>query len=222
MRLIPTVELEPGQYASEDRPCPASADSDAAWDAWFVTCLADAGIHELRPIRPRSWLVSAEHLVQARTIERIFAAQFELSLSEAADDPDQWGPLRGGFALQRGAEILVEPGCCGDLGNLSEWRRAVDAAEDSWVTLWIGHPWRSIRRAGAQVEISQPHQNAEGGVQQPLALACRVDAAELAHAVEVARGELAALADRIRPVVAPDAADAAAFLRRLVGLDCAT
>lgn len=222
MRLIPTVELEPGQYAAEGRPCPASADPDAAWDAWFLTCLADAGIHELRPIRSRSWLVAIDHLVQPRTIERIFTAQFEVSLSEAAGDPEQWGPLRGGYALQRGAELLVEPGCCGDLGNLSEWHRAVDAADDSWASLWIGHPWRSARRTGAQVEISQPHQNAEGGVQQPLVVACRVDAAELAHAVEAARGELAALAARIRPLVAPHATEAAAFLRCLVGLDRGT
>lgn len=219
MRLIPTVDIEPGRYATGSRPCPESDAPDAVWDSWFLACLADAGIHELRPIRPRSWLVPAEQLVDPRTIEQIVTVQFDSSLAQVATDPESWRALQGGYVLQKGAELLVEPGCCGDLSNLCEWRRAAGALEESWADLWIGHPWRSTRRLGSRIEISQAHENSQGGEKQPLVVEWQVDAAELTQAVDAACRELVVLADRIRPVVAACIADPASLLSSLVGLD---
>jgi hypothetical protein len=65
------------------------------------------------------------------------------NLSEAGflNQPDGM-PLNGGLALRSQSQnVLIEPSCCADLGNVADWRKAVGYRGAEWRTLWIGHPW---------------------------------------------------------------------------------
>jgi hypothetical protein len=50
--------------------------------------------------------------------------------------------LDGGYCLIDAGSVLIEPQCCGDLGDLHSWAAAVNTASqsDQWIRLWIGHP----------------------------------------------------------------------------------
>ena len=224
LRLMPVFELEPGNLARRyagSRDSPDTNAPDDAWEAWLLACLRDAGIDDLRPIAKRSWLFSIEQLQRVTTMERILEDHFDKSgstMADAATDRKNRAALAGGFVLMAGQGVLVEPGCCCDLSNLAEWAQAAHALDGSWKMLWIGHPWRSVRLAGGALEISAAHE----GSPQALEVACRVDAAELADAVERARVALHALADRLYAAIVIHVGSpslAASLARSLAGLD---
>jgi len=59
-------------------------------------------------------------------------------------DLDEIGPLSGGYILSHAGKT-IEPGCCGDLGNLEGWERAATESSEGWEMVWIGHPWTFVR-----------------------------------------------------------------------------
>lgn len=62
-------------------------------------------------------------------------------LADAGDGIHKLHPLDGGYALVAGdAEVLFHPQCCGDLGDLGQWRLALEPGEGVWREIWIGHP----------------------------------------------------------------------------------
>ena len=79
--------------------------------------------------------------------------------------------LDGGFCLVSDGSILIEPRCCGDLGDLGSWETAAHLAEVregdgaerlGWERLWIGHPELVARRAGDTVWIGDENGDANG------------------------------------------------------------
>lgn len=63
--------------------------------------------------------------------------------------------LSGGLAVHDGDTLLIEPSCCGDLGNLNDWRDAVRERGAEWQDLWIGHPQLRFRAAIDDTEIHE-------------------------------------------------------------------
>jgi hypothetical protein len=53
--------------------------------------------------------------------------------------------------------VLIEPGCCGDLGNVASWRKVVGYRQAEWHPLWIGHPSLSVLYRAPRLIISSPH-----------------------------------------------------------------
>jgi hypothetical protein len=118
----------------------------------------------------------------------------------------------GGLALCEGGHVLVEPSCCVDLGNLSDWRQPAAYRGEAWQMLWVGHPWLSVRSDGDGLVLSGPHESSD-----PVAR-WLVGPAELARAVALAQAELEGLAARLRPALPTVDGGAAAVARRLAGL----
>lgn len=129
----------------------------------------------------------------------------------ALRDREQCIPLSGGLALHSGGDLLEEPQCCGDLGNIEDWREAAAYRGGEWQMLWIGHPSMSVRFGDGLLYLSDPHEE-----QQPVAR-YHVSPDELAKAIAEAVVELEAFALRLRPVlVAEVGADAAGWISRLL------
>jgi hypothetical protein len=196
--LVPVVELSPMRYGNADRPAPARLGVEVPdqWDRYWLDSMADAGITGLTPLRPASWHVSAAQLTDAVTLEAIIKHTSEHGeWVEAVADPE-WAPvLSGGLALCRGAEVLIEPMCCGDLANISDWRKAAMHRGGDWQMLWIGHPWLSVRFEDGWLVISEPHED------DPPVPHLKVRPEALHLAVTEAEAELEALAGRFRPVL---------------------
>jgi hypothetical protein len=143
LTLSPVVEFEPAKYAREERPYPnvSAIEDPIGWQAYWLACLADAGITDLVPIRPGSWLVSTARLESVPTLRRLLEAAPAAcrlaaeGLTEALEGRPlaEWvGPLDGGYVVSSGGLTLAEPACCGDLGNLADWRAGLEDESDDW------------------------------------------------------------------------------------------
>ena len=197
--LVPVIELEPGRFSTRERPLPPGAGREvpAEWDRYWLDSLADSGVTGLSPLRPASWLVTVRQLTSPVTLGRVLSALVRSWAGpEGLSNPDGRPVLDGGLALCRGGEVLVAPTCCGDLGNLSEWRGAVDYRQPEWKMVWIGHPWVSVRFAAGRLVFSDLHESG------PPVARWAVGPEEFGRAVSAAEAELEDFARRLEPVVA--------------------
>lgn len=183
--LVPVIELEPGRFATQTRQSPGGSSHDMpdAWNRYWLDALADAGITGLRPLCPGSWHVPTKQLSRGPTLGRILSALIAHWGGMDTLTPDEALALSGGLALcdDRGG-VLVEPQCCGDLGNRADWRAAATGREPDWATLWIGHPWISARFEGGWLILSEPHEGdsaAERWAVRPDALERSLTAADV-------------------------------------------
>lgn len=158
LELVPVVEL--ASWSFSERPSPEGP-SRANPDAWFrhwLDCLADFGITGLSPIQAGSMHVAVSEFIDLGKLAQVLARLVE---AEALSAPDGPGVLSGGFAVVTEGRVLVEPSCCGDLGNWNDWQSAALCRKAEWEILWIGHPWLSIRSEGDDLIVSAPHESSE-------------------------------------------------------------
>jgi hypothetical protein len=161
-QLIPVLELEPWRFSTGERPRPSGSifETREGWARYWLDCLADSGVTGLIPLYPGCWHVLVRELDDDETLLKILRTHLrEEGDSEAPIDVEESPALGGGLALFSKGELLVEPTCCSDLGNISEWRDAAGYRGSEWRILWIGHPWLSVRYEGRWLVISEPHES---------------------------------------------------------------
>lgn len=203
--LTPVLELTPGTYASRERALPAgtSDQNPEGWHVYWTECLADAGIHGLAPWRIGSTLVPASHFTERSILRTLL----QRHVDEVTDWTEDVGALSGGYILTHGEHSLL-PGCCGDLGNLEEWREAVETADDTWRMLWIGHPWTFVRRHGRQLHFAEPSDaDSPANIVEAFSMPSETLAEAIAAAASL-RGLFAArllpLVEELRPTISAD------------------
>jgi hypothetical protein len=150
----------------------------------------------LRPIRPGSWHVPTTAFTDPLVLEPVLAAILQASGGvEALADPETSPALNGGLALRCAGDVLVEPTCCSDLGNASDWKEAAVYRGWDWRMVWIGHPWISVCCREPWLILSSQHESAdpkEGWAVRP---------EELGGALAAAEGELERFARQIAAVL---------------------
>lgn len=214
--LLPVIELEPGRYSKHERPLPSGSGKELPheWRRYWLDSLADSGITGLTPLM-ESWHVPIQQFTDPAVIERVLIAEMEAYRDAVTPaDLDEGVILDGGFALRDGARVMIEPTCCGDLGNLSDWRAAARYRGAEWQQVWIGHPWIHARFDDGWLILSEPVES-----EPPVGrYAVRPD--DLERAIVTAEAELEDLARRLRPVLSGLVGDdrAGYMSRMLAGL----
>ena len=152
VRLRPVIELAPASFGScpDLGPGPWTAGQSARY---WATSLAESGIRDLSPILPGSWFVSLDELAAPFPLSKVLEAH--LDGLELPAGPEDLPPFSGGFVLYHGVEPILLPSCCGDLGNLADWRKAAAQRSDSPEMLWVGHPWFSTWFADGKLHIRE-------------------------------------------------------------------
>lgn len=162
IELIPVLQFEPSAFAADDRPGPSGRYQDIPeeWYPYWLESLADSGITGLVPIQRGSWHVATREFTDLAPLRKVLEVIFQkLSEKGFVDQPDGT-PLLGGLALRSQSQnVLIEPTCCADLGNVADWRKAAAYRQAEWRTLWIGHPWLSVRYHGPQLIIGDPFED---------------------------------------------------------------
>ena len=160
VELIPVLKLEPFRFAAGDRLAPSRIYEDVPeeWYRYWLESLANSGITGLMPVERGSWHVPTTEFTGPLMLGRLLEVIFR-NLSEAGFTIDlECLPLDGGLALRcRSQNVLIEPGCCGDLGNVASWRKVVGYRQAQWHPLWIGHPSLSALYRAPRLIISSPH-----------------------------------------------------------------
>jgi hypothetical protein len=188
--LVPVVEVSPLRFSSRAIPTTAGADE---WHEHWRLCLVDAGIAEMTSVRTGSWYVPTVHFKTASQLRTFLRVSIEaLGGFEAVISKDEVMRLDGGFAFRdAGSSTWIEPGCCGDLSNLSEWKIAAAYRDSGWETLWIGHPWLSVRYEFPNLILSHPHETT------PPVEHCFVPPDELNRAIACAEREVLRFRDAV-------------------------
>lgn len=187
--LVPVVEVSPLRFSSRAIPKTAGADE---WHENWRLCLADAGITDMAPVRVGSWYVPTVYFTNALQLRAFLRVTIEeMGGFEKIISEDEVQRLDGGFALRDApSDTLIEPGCCGDFSNLSEWKIAAAYRAPGWETLWIGHPWLSVRYECPNLILSHPHESPPP-VESCLLLPDELDRAIVAAEIEVRRFKIA-------------------------------
>jgi hypothetical protein len=194
IELIPVLKFEPYQFATEGRSSPSGnyEDMPEEWYRYWLESLTDSGITGLMPIERGSWHVSTHEFTDPALLGTVLEVIFR-NLTEAGFSIDlECMPLLGGLALRSQFHVLIEPGCCADLGDAAGWRRAVDYRQAKWEPVSNGHPWVSGRYDAPRLILSEPHE----GVKVPTAR-WAVCADQLRDAVDAAEVEQERFAELI-------------------------
>jgi hypothetical protein len=217
IELVPVIELEPSTFSTRERSSPAGSGRDVPdeWNRYWLDSLADSGVVDLFPLWPASWLVTTRQLTNLTVLERVLTVIVrDWGGAEALSGPDSRPVLNGGLALFDSGKLLVAPTCCCDLGNISDWRKAAAHRDASWMMLWIGHPWLSVRFESGRVILSQPHESDLPKDKWTLT------PNELEKGIDRASRELENLARRLVPVLeAMGVAEVGQIARKLAGLE---
>jgi hypothetical protein len=165
IELVPVIALEPYRFATQaccPSPLREGKEGLDEWGCYWRDALAEAGITGLWPIRSRSWHVATTELTDLDTLRTVLEATlFQDEGIESLAASDSIPALDGGLALcGADGEVLVEPTCCADLDNLSEWQVAARHRGREWQAVWIGHPWVSVRFEEPWLVLTQPDESA--------------------------------------------------------------
>lgn len=163
IELIPVLELTPSKFATQTRESPSGSSWEVPddWSRYWSDCLTDSGITSLRPLRSGSWHVPTVNFDVPSNLHRFLEMTFHnWGGIDCLSDPDCNAVLNGGLALLCPAsDVLIEPGCCSDLGDANNWKLAAEYRGAEWQMLWIGHPWLSFRYQTPWLILSGPHES---------------------------------------------------------------
>lgn len=153
MELINTIEISPYNYKILDHESPKGRRKDFPdeYETFRKKCLSDTNLENLNPIKKGSDLVDIE-TIKNQELEKIIKNQ--LKDVDLEDYEEQVGRIEGGIVIKIENEFPIEPTCCGDIGNISEWEEIFENKTDSWNQMWIGHPWIFYRRINDTIEFS--------------------------------------------------------------------
>lgn len=163
IQLVPVVELEPCKFSTQSRMSPSGTfwDVPEEWFRYWTDSLADSGITGLQPLRRGSWHVPTVNFDVATNLQKFLDKTFqEWGGIDSLSDPDCQPVLNGGLALQcPTSDVLIQPGCCADLGDAKNWKEAAEYRGSEWQMLWIGHPWLSVRYQPPWLVLSERHES---------------------------------------------------------------
>ncbi|MBA4032830.1 MAG: hypothetical protein C0478_18330 [Planctomyces sp.] len=217
IQLIPVIELEPMAFSTRFHSMLTEAnnkDPDELDHCWRVS-LADSGVSGINPMFPGSWLVCTSDVTSTKLANILRVIIDKRGGVSSLNNPRLKSVLSGGLALISDEQgILIEPTCCGDLGDIVNWKEAASYEGEEWKMLWIGHPWVSMKFQRPWLLLSDFHESSEPVERWA------VMPHELMQAVNVAEAELIRFSKQIVPILlAWDyQGDAVDMSLRLVGL----
>lgn len=153
MQLINTIEISPYDFSNEEYEYPngSSIEFPDEWNQFWKKCISDKNLGSLESIRKGSYLVDIRTINDDELAEIL---KIELKDVELLDYEEQVRGIYGGIVLEENSTIYIEPSCCGDIGNIKEWKSISDSKLNKWNKLWIGHPWVYYRKVNGFIEFS--------------------------------------------------------------------
>lgn len=153
LKLLNTIELSPYKYSKTNYETPKGSISELPneWNEFWKRCLTDKNLGNLCAIRKGSYLVDIE-TINNYELEEILIN--ELNEVDLDDYEEQVSRMSGGIVVKVDNISIIEPTCCGDIGNIMEWESIFDETSISWKQLWIGHPWLFYKKENGYIEFS--------------------------------------------------------------------
>jgi len=219
IELVPVLELEPFKFATQSRSSPTRTGPGAPeeWHRYWMDSLADSHLGRLRALRRGGWHVPVAEFEDSMVLRRFLDVVIrDWGGVESLSDPGEILPLNGGLALTcPDCDVLVEPQCCGDLGDAANWRTASGYRKIEWQMLWIGHPYVSVSYRSPWLILTDLHDSKHPEARWA------VCPDELQRAAVAAEQELERFARQISPILISQGfkGDSNSMARKLAGLE---
>lgn len=153
MKLVNTIEISPLDFADAEYEFPngSSKELPSQWNKFWKKCVGDKNLDSLEAIKKGSYFVD---ITTIGNNELKVIIENELEEVDLDDYEEQVGRLCGGIVIKLGDKFPIEPTCCGDLGNIHEWKDIFQQKTNTWNQLWIGHPWIFYKVVSNKVQFS--------------------------------------------------------------------
>jgi hypothetical protein len=156
MEFIIAKELRLNKFTNQEYEYPKNSykDKPLEWIKYWKKCLKDSGLEELNLINDTngSCLINLNN-IKDEDLEIILVKELkEIDLDKYEDEIL---PFDGGLVIKNETnKTIIQPQCCGDLGNIKDWLDTYSKVTNTWTKLWIGHPWIYIRKKNNNIELS--------------------------------------------------------------------
>lgn len=152
IRFINTIEISPLRYQKEDAELPEISDPHNP-EEWYNEWVKSQTILKLDfdAIEKGSYFVDTE-IIDDENLQ-IILTEF-LEEIDLDDFEDSIISFNGGIVLMENEKVLIKPMCCGDLRDISEWRKIFENSSKDWTVLQIGHPWVFYKKENGKVQFS--------------------------------------------------------------------
>lgn len=177
--------------------------------------MADAGLNGISPIAEGSWHVATNQFSDSQLEIFLDVVVAKWDGRTVLDDPELNPFLNGGLVLSTDDQgVIAEPTCCSDLSNIESWVQAASFKGDQWKSVWIGHPYPSMKYRAPDLIISELHES-EAPVERWSVLP-----GELLAAVKTAETELHRFAKAIASILTDRGVqrDVHSLAKRMAGL----
>lgn len=152
IRFINTIEISPLRYPKENAELSEISDPHDP-EEWYNEWVKSQTILKLNfdAIEKGSYFVDTEIIddENLQTILTEFLEEVDLD-----NFKDSIMPLDGGVVLMENEKVLIKPMCCGDLRDISEWKKICENNSEDWTILSIGHPWVFYKKENGKVQFS--------------------------------------------------------------------
>ena len=187
--LEPTIEFEPWVWMGEKAH---KIIGTTQWDSYWDNYLKTLG---LKPVYSGSWFLSVDAINDPEVIKKVvtLSCNDDFSLENIEN---RFSPLTGGYMLFKNNDVLFEPQCCCDLGDLRYWKQLTSLASENWHNLLMGHAMTHGRKIGDHIEVKEVP---EYGNDEPIIE--KVNQNELRIALSKAEQKIIAFQKKIIPVI---------------------
>lgn len=196
MKLTPVIEFGPELFRKESRDFPSfelkGAAYNKAYREFWTAMLADWGIVDLKPYLEGSEFVAVSDINNQALGVLIDRALDAGEFAEAGLE-DYVSTFCGGIVFEDDSHA-IEPSCCGDLSNFSEWQDLSVLPVGDVKEVWIGHPWIDVE--GLDSDRMRLHMRCEHS--SKLLVDSVISQFELSQHVAKTVGELSAFNDRVK------------------------
>ncbi|WP_223606856.1 hypothetical protein [Chryseobacterium sp. OSA05B] len=152
MKLINVIEINPLKYSKEESELPDSSDfpDSEIWYKEWVKSVSSLNFN-FSPIDNDSYFVDIE-VIDDENLGIVLEADLKEINPEEIED--MLTAFDGGIALMEDDKAWVLPTCCGDIGNIIEWKKILEDETEKWNELWIGHPWIFYKKVNGKIQLS--------------------------------------------------------------------
>lgn len=159
MTLDLVIEISPKKYSEKGIEYQDKyIDNEITFEKYWDNCLKNSLLENIKPIKSKTFLIDTSTITDEQ-LALILDTEFETLLEQKITTFD-WEKyldegiyIHGGVILKKDNEVLIQPTCCVDFGDIQNWF-AIENAKNSWSQLWIGHPWVFYRKNGQFIEFT--------------------------------------------------------------------
>lgn len=153
-KLVNLIEIKPYDFYEDDKQIELpSTNHPIAWKEYRQNVWKSSVFTHLPRITSDWYYVDMDDIDEdvIEIIIKNFYSDEDIDMN--ADYDDYICIFMGGIGVKVGDELPIRPHCCGDIGNIDNWKGMLTNPSKNWQLIWNGHPGTAYRMVGEFIEF---------------------------------------------------------------------